>query len=74
MPIIKALALHCVCEWQFICLKKANKLGVGGLGQRFGEVVMNSGVAVLLSAAIIKSNHQEGVRYHVTSPQKEQPL
>lgn len=35
---------------------------------------MNSGVAVLLSAPIIKSNHQEGVRYHVTSPQKEQPL
>ena len=35
---------------------------------------MNSGASLSLSSALIKSNHQEGVRYHITSPGKKQPL
>lgn len=35
---------------------------------------MNSGAFVSLPSALIKSNHQEGVRYHLTSPGKKQPL
>lgn len=78
MPIIKALALHCVPKWQLICLKYANKLVFGGwfclCVQRSGEVMRKSGASVLLSPALIKSYHQESARYHLTPPGKKQPL
>lgn len=36
--------------------------------------MMNSAAPVLLSPALIKSDHQEGVRYHITFLGKRQPL
>lgn len=36
--------------------------------------MINSGASASIPTALIKSNHQEGVRYPMTSPGKKQPL